>query len=98
MDWTESDYVDQYCPQWLGDIEYRLPDRTRVDCLTATQAMEFDWCKKWAEGVGQSLYYSKMTGTKPVLVLICTDLEKERFVRRAQLAAPEVKIIVIKKR
>jgi hypothetical protein len=38
----ESDYVEYYCQQWHGQIEYRLPDRTRVDCLTETQAIEFD--------------------------------------------------------
>jgi len=41
---SEADYVDHYCQQWRGQIEYRLPDRTRVDCLTDTQAIEFDWC------------------------------------------------------
>ncbi len=90
--------MNQYCPQWQGVIEYRLEDRTRVDCLIDTLAMEFDWCRKWAEGVGQSLFYAKMTDKKPVLVLNCTEEEKEKFVRHASLAAPEVKIITIEKR
>lgn len=98
MDWQESDYVDKYCPQWHGVIEYKLPDNTRIDCLTPVYAMEFDWCHKWAEGVGQSLFYAHMTNRKPVLVLICSDKEKHRFIKRAQLAAPELKIIIIEKR
>lgn len=97
MDWQEADYVDQYCTELSGIIEYKLPDNTRVDCLTPVYAMEFDWCHKWAEGVGQSLFYAKMTKKKPVLVLICSDEEKERFTKRAKLAAPGLKVMVIKR-
>ena len=97
MDWVEADYVNDYCPRWHGQIEYRLKDRTRIDCLTETEAIEFDWCKKWAEGVGQSLYYAKMTGTNPVLALICTEKEQDRFLRRAKIAAPWIKVIIIRK-
>jgi hypothetical protein len=84
----EADYVDEHCPRWGGQIEYALEDRTRVDCLTDTYAIEFDWCKKWAEAIGQSLYYSKMTGKAPAVVLICSPNEK-RFVDRFKLAAPK---------
>jgi hypothetical protein len=84
----ESDYVNEYCPHWGGQIEYVLEDRTRVDCLTDTHAIEFDWCKKWAEAIGQSLYYSKMTGKAPSVVLICSPGEK-RFINRFKLAAPK---------
>lgn len=84
----EADYVDEYCPQLGGQIEYVLEDRTRVDCLTDTHAYEFDWCKKWAESIGQALYYSKMTGRSPAVVLICNTDEK-RFVDRFRLAAPK---------
>ena len=35
----EADYVNEYCE---GKIEYRLPDKTRVDCLTDEYAIEFD--------------------------------------------------------
>jgi hypothetical protein len=84
----EADYVEAYCPQWGGEIEHILEDRTRVDCLTDTHAIEFDWCKKWAEAIGQALYYSKMTGRAPVVVLICKPSEK-RFVDRFKLATPK---------
>lgn len=65
---TESDYVNQYCK---GTIEYRLPDKTRIDCLTDTHAWEYDYSNKWAEAIGQSLHYSIMTGKKSGIVLIC---------------------------
>lgn len=47
-----------------------MPDRTRVDCLTDTHAIEFDFGTKWAESIGQSLYYGLQTGKKPGVVLI----------------------------
>jgi hypothetical protein len=42
---TEKDYVNQHCK---GKIEYRLPDKTRIDCLTDTHAWEYDYSNKWA--------------------------------------------------
>jgi hypothetical protein len=37
----ESDYVKLHCK---GQIEFVLPDKTRVDCLTDTHAIEYN---KW---------------------------------------------------
>lgn len=91
---SEADYVAHYCQQWKGQIEYRLPDRTRVDCLTDTHAIEFDWCHKWAEGIGQALYYSKVTGRAPAIVLICKPTEG-RFIERTRIAAPDIELITI---
>jgi hypothetical protein len=82
---SEADYVDYYCPQWKGKVEVVLDDRTRVDCLTDSHAIEFDWCKKWAEAIGQSLYYAKMTNRKPKIVLICSSGET-RFIKRLEIA------------
>lgn len=42
-------------------MEYRLSDNTRVDCMTDTLAVEFDFANKWAECIGQALYYGKQT-------------------------------------
>lgn len=47
-----------------------MPDQTRCDCVTPTHAIEFDFGKKWAEAIGQSLYYALQTGKKPGIVLI----------------------------
>lgn len=91
---SESDYVDHYCQKWQGQIEYRLPDRTRIDCLTDKQSIEFDWCRKWAEGIGQALYYSRVTGKVPTVALICKKSE-QRFIQRLLIAAPDINLIVI---
>ena len=47
-----------------------LPDRTRCDCVTDHYAVEFDFGKKWAEAIGQPLYYSLQTGKKAEIVHI----------------------------
>lgn len=57
----------------------RLSDRTRVDCLTDTHAIEYDWGAKWAEGIGQSLYYSLATGKRAGVVLILKRRKDYRY-------------------
>ena len=54
----ESYYQNIWCRENLGITEYILPDKARVDCLTNSYAVEFDFASKWAESVGQSLYYA----------------------------------------
>ena len=70
---TTKKHEKHYQAEWCADrgvTEYILPDRTRVDCLTEKHAIEFDWGKKWHEGIGQSLYYSVQTGKRAGVVLI----------------------------
>jgi len=50
--------------------EVILPDKTRCDCLTEKHAIEFDFGAKWAESIGQVLYYSIQTGKRAGVVLI----------------------------
>jgi hypothetical protein len=76
----EADYVKKYCK---GIVEYKNPDKTRIDCLTDPQAMEYDFGSKWAECVSQALYYGELTGKEPVCVLIL-DKDEKRFLERAK--------------
>ena len=89
--WHEADFVNAYCS---GEIEHILPDRTRVDCLTDTHAIEYDWGKKWAESLGQALFYSAMTGKKAGIVLIVNPRTKERFLKRLNKAIVDNKLNV----
>ena len=66
----ESDYQKAWCSKNGGILEYKNSDETRVDCLTKTHAVEFDFAKKWAESVGQAEHYALMTGEKRKVVLI----------------------------
>ena len=71
----EAYYQDKWCSANSGITEYENKDYTRVDCLTDTHAVEFDFAKKWAESIGQSLHYARMTGKKAGIVLI---IEKDK--------------------
>lgn len=66
----ERVYQQLWCDKYYGVMEYQLSDKTRVDCVTKNYAVEFDFAPKWAEAVGQSLYYGIMTNKKPAVVLI----------------------------
>lgn len=71
----EKEYQNVWCAQHNGIPEYRLDDNARIDCLTKDYAIEFDFAYKWAEAVGQALYYAVKTNKKPAIVII---IEKEK--------------------
>ena len=74
----ENYYQEAWCTD-RGVTEYILPDRTRVDCLTDSHAVEFDWAKKWAESIGQSLYYALQTGKRAGVVLILKRRKQYKY-------------------
>ena len=77
----ERVYQDQWCAKAGGVTEYVLDDGSRVDCLTDDYAIEFDFGPKWAEAIGQALYYGIRTARKPGVVLIL-EREHPAFQRR----------------
>lgn len=92
----EAYYQNQWCTSDFGRKEAILWDMTRVDCLAKDYAIEFDFAKKWAEAIGQSLYYSKMTGKKPAIVLILTAPTDYRYVKRVERLDNNIKLFLIK--
>lgn len=81
--YTEKEYQTQWCNARNGIMEYKLDDKTRVDCLLPNMAVEVDFAKKWAECIGQALYYGQKTKRIPACVLITENPEKDaKFVRR----------------
>ena len=74
---SESSYQHAWSKIHGGIEEYENSDNTRVDCLTRTHAVEFDFANKWAESIGQCLHYKKMTGKRGMVVLILEEPEKE---------------------
>lgn len=72
-------YQDKGC---TGVTEYRLADRTRVDCLLEEYAIEYDFANKWAEAIGQSLHYGRMTQRKAGIVLIMESPKDVRYYKR----------------
>ena len=85
--YPESTYQKVWCDKRSGIMEYKLNDKTRVDCLTEKYAVEVDFAPKWAECIGQALYYGKMTGKQPACVLIMERGEKDlKYLRRLRHA------------
>lgn len=92
----EDYYVTEWCSMEFGRKEAVLWDMTRVDCLTKDYAIEFDFAKKWAESIGQSLYYAEMTKRKPAVVLILTNWSDVRYVKRVERVNKDIQIFLVK--
>jgi len=90
----EKEYQAAWCARVDGVTEYRLEDGARVDCLTDTHAIEFDFAPKWAESIGQSLYYARMTGKQPGVVLIMENEGDGRYLDRLNAVAEKYSIKV----
>lgn len=78
---NEDCHVRKHC---TGIVEYKI-NGVRIDCLTETHAIEYDWANKWYEGITQALYYAELTGKKPGLVLIKKKPNHQKFINRANL-------------
>lgn len=95
---NEKYYQINICNKLNGQLEYVLFDRTRVDCLTENYAIEVEWAKKWAEGIGQSLYYAEITKKRPAIALIIGNNDKKHLKRLKTIADKlDIKIIELEK-
>ena len=84
---NEASYQMAWCKAHNGILEYENKDFTRVDCLTDTHAVEFDFANKWAESIGQALHYGIMTGKKPMVVLILENKKQMVYFKRIKQVA-----------
>ena len=75
-------------------MEYENKDKTRVDCLTKKEAVEFDFANKWHESIGQALHYGIMTGKKPMVVLILENQEQMKYYERIKKIAKKYRMKV----
>ena len=79
----EKYYQAEWCEEMKGQTEVILDDKTRVDCITETNAVEVDFAPKWAEAIGQALYYSAKTGKKAgVLIIMENPVKDVKYVNR----------------
>ena len=74
---SEAWYQKIWCEGKNGQLEYKLNNSSRADCLTPKYAIEMDFAHKWHEAIGQSLSYAKKTKRKAGIVLILRS-EKDR--------------------
>lgn len=92
-EFTEKQYQKQWCEINQGITEFKNPDGTRVDCLTKEYAVEFDFASKWAESIGQALYYSELTGLNAGIVLILEKpIQDLRYYYRAKVLSDKYNI------
>ena len=89
----EKVYQQYFCDKFGGITEYRLHDQTRVDCLSKEYAFEVDFAQKWAESVGQSLYYASETSKQAAVLLIMEDIPKDtKYLHRLKKVSRQHKI------
>jgi hypothetical protein len=81
----EKEYQEVDCKQKRGKTEYPI-EGGRVDCLTKSYAIEYDFAKKWADCLGQTLYYSAMTNKIGICTLIVEDNIDYKYVRKLEEA------------
>ncbi len=85
---NESSYQHAWCSMHNGIEEFENKDFTRVDCLTDTHAVEFDFANKWAESIGQDEHYAIMTGKHGKVVLILENTKKQmKYYKRVKKVA-----------
>lgn len=84
----EAEYQKAWCEKRGGLMEYKLSDKTRIDCLLPNMAVEFDFANKWAECIGQAIYYGRQTNRQAACVLIMENGEKDlKYLYRLRRAA-----------
>lgn len=90
--YKEAEYQAYWCNSHNSVMEYQLDDKTRVDCLTKRYAVEVDFASKWAECIGQSLYYGISTKRKPAALLIIENEKDIRYLKRLKKVAKKHRI------
>jgi len=84
----EDSYNTSFCAYRKGIKEYKIKDpitgklQGRVDCLITHYAIEVDFGKKYAECIGQALFYAMFTGRTAGCALITE--KNSRFIKRAE--------------
>lgn len=80
-EWRETDYSRWLAAEHNGTPEFRLPDASRIDIVTADVAWEVEWAAKWEQAFGQSAFYAAATGLKPGIWLLKRKDDDEDYQR-----------------
>ena len=89
----EVEECQRLAKKYNAQVEMTQWDNTRVDLLNDTYAIEADWGPKWAEAIGQSLYYAELTGKKPGIILLIKNKAKEyKYIYRCQTVCAKYNI------
>lgn len=72
----ERFYQEKFC---AGQKEVVLADRTRVDCLTDTHAIEYEFATRWKNAIGQALWYAHQANKRAGIMLILEKPADEKY-------------------
>lgn len=81
---TEREAAIRLAPKYGARLEVALADGSRADMVTDLEAIEVDWARKWAEAIGQSLFYASMLQKRPAVMLLKSSDRDDRYVRRCK--------------
>jgi hypothetical protein len=79
---NEAEYQKEWCAKHNGEIDYKVSDNTKVDCITDTHAVEFDFGKKWNQAIRKSTRQSLNTGKTPGIVLILEQSKDKKYLKK----------------
>ena len=88
----ESYYQDIAAAKYKGEKEVTMADGTRCVIVTATHAIELDFADKWAESIGQALYYGFHTNKRAGILLILEDPKDKRYLLKVQSVIEHYKL------
>ena len=78
----EAVYQKEWCTKHNGAIDYKLNDNSKVDCITDTHAVEFDYGEKWIQAMRKSRHQSLNTGKAPGIVLILENSKDKKYLHK----------------
>lgn len=79
----ESAYQKIDCAKKNGKTEVII-DGGRIDCETRYFVIEYDFSKKWAECLGQALFYAASKDKIGICSLIVEDNKDLKYVKKLQ--------------
>lgn len=89
----ETEVCRVLAPKYNAITEAPIWDGTRCDLLNDEYAIEVDWAPKWAEAIGQALYYGITLDRKPAILLVLKNGIKDRkYAHRAQTVCSKLGI------
>ena len=69
--YKEIEVQQRYCDGL--PMNQQLRDGSEVDCLINDFAVEVDFSSSWAQAIGQSLHYARITEARPAIILVCNE-------------------------
>lgn len=88
----EDDYNAAWCTAQDGQLEVRLLDDTRADCVLPAYAVEADFADKWYEAIGQAVHYARILKKRPGVLLILEQTRDCRYLSRLCAALTGVRV------